>query len=72
MNFAERLLKLRKSKDLTQQALADQAGLHVVQVRRYETQASQPSLEAIRKTSRCAQCERGCAVVRRGRTRSQR
>jgi transcriptional regulator with XRE-family HTH domain len=25
------------------------AGLHVVQVRRYETQASQPSLEAIRK-----------------------
>lgn len=49
MNFAERLLKLRKRKGLTQQALADQAGLHVVQVRRYETEASQPSLEAIRK-----------------------
>ena len=31
---------------MTQQALA---GLHVVQVRRYETNASQPSLEAFRK-----------------------
>jgi transcriptional regulator with XRE-family HTH domain len=49
MDFAERLLKLRKSKRLTQKALAEMAGLHVVQVRRYETQASQPSLEAIRK-----------------------
>ena len=49
MEFAERLLKLRKEKSLTQQALADLAGLHVVQVRRYETNASQPSLEAIRK-----------------------
>ena len=49
MAFAERLLKLRKEKSLTQQALADLAGLHVVQVRRYETNVSQPSLEAIRK-----------------------
>ena len=49
MEFAERLLKLRKEKSLTQQALADLAGLHVVQVRRYETNVSQPSLEAIRK-----------------------
>jgi len=49
MNFAQRLLKLRKQKGLTQQALADLAELHVVQVRRYETEASQPSLEAIRK-----------------------
>lgn len=49
MEFANRLLKLRKDKGLTQQALADMAGLHVVQVRRYETNSSQPSLEAIRK-----------------------
>ena len=49
MEFAQRLLKVRKDKGLTQQALADLAGLHVVQVRRYETNASQPSLEAIRK-----------------------
>ena len=46
MECAERLLKLRKEKSLTQQALA---GLHVAQVRCYETNASQPSLEAIRK-----------------------
>ncbi len=49
MEFANQLLKLRKDKGLTQQALADLASLHVVQVRRYETNASQPSLEAIRK-----------------------
>ena len=49
MGFAERLLTLRKQRGLTQQALADKAGMHVVQIRRYETNASQPSLEAIRK-----------------------
>lgn len=49
MGFAERLAKLRKARGLTQQALADKAGMHVVQIRRYETNASQPSLEAIRK-----------------------
>ena len=49
MELSKRLLKLRKDKGLTQQALADLAGLHVVQVRRYETNASQPSIEAIRK-----------------------
>jgi transcriptional regulator with XRE-family HTH domain len=49
MAFGERLTKLRKQRALTQQALADKAGMHVVQIRRYETDASQPSLEAIRK-----------------------
>jgi transcriptional regulator with XRE-family HTH domain len=49
MGFAERLLTLRKERGLTQQVLADKAGMHVVQIRRYETNASQPSLEAIRK-----------------------
>jgi transcriptional regulator with XRE-family HTH domain len=49
MELSKRLLKLRKDKGLTQQALANLAGLHVVQIRRYETNASQPSLEAIRK-----------------------
>ena len=49
MGFGERLIKLRKQRALTQQALADKASMHVVQIRRYETDASQPSLEAIRK-----------------------
>jgi len=49
VEFAKRLLSLRKARDLTQQELADKAGLHVVQIRRYETNNSQPSLEAIKK-----------------------
>jgi transcriptional regulator with XRE-family HTH domain len=51
MDFAKRLTALRKEHGLTQQALADKVGIHVVQVRRYEGGASQPSLEAIRKLS---------------------
>ena len=49
MEFGKRLASLRKARGLTQQALADTAGIHVVQVRRYETGASQPSLDILRK-----------------------
>jgi len=49
MGFAERLATLRKAKGWTQTELAEHAELHVVQVRRYETNVSEPSLEAIRK-----------------------
>ncbi len=49
MAFPERLLKLRKDKSLTQQALADLVSMHVIQIHRYESGSSQPSLEAIRK-----------------------
>lgn len=49
MGFAERLTALRKTRGFTQLQLAEKAGLHVVQVRRYETNASEPSLEAVRK-----------------------
>lgn len=49
MSFPERLLKLRKTKGLTQQVLADQVSIHVVQIRRYEAGDSQPTLEVIRK-----------------------
>jgi transcriptional regulator with XRE-family HTH domain len=49
MGFAERLAALRKERGLTQLQLAEKAGLHVVQVRRYETNVSEPSLEAVRK-----------------------
>ncbi len=47
--FPERLATLRKEKGLTQQALADQIRMHVVQIRRYEAGASQPTLDVIRK-----------------------
>lgn len=49
MVFAERLAALRKEKKLTQQALADLVGVHVIQIHRYESGASQPSLEVIKK-----------------------
>jgi transcriptional regulator with XRE-family HTH domain len=48
MDFAHRLVALRKQKGLTQQALADHDGLHVSQIRRYEASDSQPNLDALR------------------------
>ena len=49
MGFAQRLAAFRKEKGLTQQALADKAELHIVQICRYETGKNEPTLEAIRK-----------------------
>jgi transcriptional regulator with XRE-family HTH domain len=49
MPFPERLATLRRDRHLTQQALADLAGLHVSQIRKYETDVTQPSIEAIKK-----------------------
>ena len=49
MNFSERLVGFRKEKRLTQQALADRVGIHVIQIHRYESGTSQPSLEVIKK-----------------------
>lgn len=52
MDFPERLAALRKEKALTQRALAERVGIHVVQLRRYEGGSSQPSLEVIRKLAK--------------------
>jgi transcriptional regulator with XRE-family HTH domain len=49
MQLATRLVQLRKQKGLSQQALADAVGLHVTQIKRYESGATQPSLEALKK-----------------------
>jgi transcriptional regulator with XRE-family HTH domain len=49
VKFPQHLAALRKDRSLTQQALADRVGVHVVQLRRYESGASQPTLEVIRK-----------------------
>jgi transcriptional regulator with XRE-family HTH domain len=49
LDFPQRLATLRKQYGLTQQALAERIGVHVVQLRRYEAGASQPTLEVIRK-----------------------
>lgn len=52
MPFPQRLVTLRKAQGLTQQALADIAGLNVIQIRRWETSVSQPSLEALKKLAK--------------------
>lgn len=49
MSIQQRLIALRRERDLTQQEMADAIGVHVNQVRRYEAGATQPSLDALKK-----------------------
>ena len=49
MEFAQRLVALRKGLALTQLVLAEMVGIHVSQLRRYETGTSQPTLDVLRK-----------------------
>jgi transcriptional regulator with XRE-family HTH domain len=49
MTFAERLTALRKHHGLTQQALADRAGIHVTLLRRYEAGKTQPNIDTLRR-----------------------
>lgn len=49
MSIAANLVRLRKTQGLTQHELADLAGLHVNQVRRYEAGNAQPSLDGLKK-----------------------
>jgi transcriptional regulator with XRE-family HTH domain len=49
MDFPQRLAALRKERALTQQALAEQVGVHVSQIRRYEAGESTPTLDVLRK-----------------------
>ena len=52
LDFHERLVSLRKERGLIQQALADLVGMHISQIRRYESGQSQPTLDSIRKLAR--------------------
>ncbi len=49
MTFPERLVAVRNQRKLTQQALAEHAGVHVSQIRRYEAGESTPTLDVLRK-----------------------
>ena len=49
MNFPKRLLTLRKAQGYTQQTLADGVGMHVNQIKKYETGNAQPTLGALIK-----------------------
>ena len=52
MSLSARLIQLRRERDWTQQDVADQVGLHVNQVKRYEAGTAQPSLEGLKKLAR--------------------
>jgi len=47
MSFPKRIVELRKSKGLSQQALADTVGMHVNQIKRYEAGTTQPALDTL-------------------------
>tara|TARA_B100000508_G_C11439552_1_gene267986 strand:+ start:173 stop:526 length:354 start_codon:yes stop_codon:yes gene_type:complete len=49
MSIQQRLIALRRERDLTQQEMADAIGVHVNQVRRYEAGSTQPSLDVLKK-----------------------
>lgn len=49
MAFPDRLAALRKLKGLTQHALAEEAEVSLIQLRRYEAGSSQPTLDVIRR-----------------------
>jgi len=49
MSFSRRLSVIRKTKKLTQQEMANTIGIHVSQIKRYESGDTQPSLEVLRK-----------------------
>ena len=54
-DFPQRLAELRKQHSLTQQQLANRIGMHVVQLRRYESRHVATTLDVIRKLSTARQ-----------------
>lgn len=49
MDFPERLVQLRKDRQLTQRQLSELIDVHLTQVQRYESGASQPTLDVLRR-----------------------
>jgi transcriptional regulator with XRE-family HTH domain len=47
--LAHRLVTIRKQRGMTQQALADEVGVHVTQLRRYEAGTAQPTADVVRR-----------------------
>lgn len=50
--FSKRIASLRKERGLTQQAVADQVGVHVTMLRRYEAGTAQPTLDVLKKLAK--------------------
>lgn len=52
MNFPTRFIQLRKKHNLTQQEMATTVGMHITQVKRYESGQAQPSVEILKKIAK--------------------
>lgn len=49
VDFPERLATLRRARGLTQNSVAERAGVHVTQFQRYEAGTSEPTLGVLRR-----------------------
>ena len=49
MKYSQRLSMLRKEHGLTQKNLAEQVGVHITQIQRYEKGSIQPTLDVLRR-----------------------
>lgn len=49
MSFTVRFLQLRKQHNLTQPQMAEAVGIHITQIKRYESGEAQPSLDILKK-----------------------
>ncbi|MFC0228902.1 helix-turn-helix domain-containing protein [Serratia aquatilis] len=49
MGFSTRILQLRKQHGLTQSQMAEKIGIHLTQVRRYESEEANPSLDILKR-----------------------
>lgn len=56
MAFPQALVQLRRSKGMSQQALADATAIHVTQIKRYEGGTAQPSMEGLKKIAIALDC----------------
>lgn len=52
VTLGRRLSALRKERGLTQQALGELTGVHMMQIHRYESGGSQPSIDVLKKLAR--------------------
>jgi transcriptional regulator with XRE-family HTH domain len=55
MEFPQRLAKLRKEKGFSQGALAELVKVSAIQIKRYESGASQPTLDVIKNLAKVLQ-----------------
>lgn len=55
MSLQDRLKELRKERGLSQQELADQIGIHVNSIKKYETGQAQPSIDGLRRIAQAFQ-----------------